>query len=329
MKVIAKKEVINQAGTPTDNCHASTVLPLDNGEILASWFGGTKEGKDDVRIFVSKRVDGVWQTPVKIAVDEETPHWNPVLFKLNDGRIALYFKYGKSIDLVWKTYVVYSEDNGNTWTAPAELVEGDTTGGRGPVKNKPIYLADGTLLAPASHEPSKETWAAFCDISKDNGKTWEMSAYVPTGEGEDFVPMIQPTLWQDDEGNVHMLLRTSKEKVFKSDSADGGRTWCKAYDTGLLNPNSGIDLVKDDKEIYLVYNPTDKNWGDRTPLLLAVSKDNGNSWETVLTLEEAEVGREEDVEYSYPAITAHGGKLHITYTYNRVSIVYWEVEIIG
>ena len=36
---------------------------------------------------------------------------------------------------------------------------------------------------------------------------------------------------------------------------------------------------------------------------------------------------EEDVEYSYPAITAHNGKLHITYTYNRVSIVYWEVEI--
>ena len=77
----------------------------------------------------------------------------------------------------------------------------------------------------------------------------------------------------------------------------------------------------------LVYNPTDKNWGDRTPLLLAVSKDNGDSWENILTFEEAEVGREEDVEYSYPAITAHNGKLHITYTYNRVSIVYWEVEI--
>ena len=327
MKIIAKKEVINKAGTPTENCHASTVLPLENGEILAAWFGGTKEGKDDVKIYLSKRKDNKWGEPVRISVDEDTPHWNPVLVKLNDGRIALYFKYGKSIALVWKTFVTYSSDNGETWTTPVELVEGDTSGGRGPVKNKAIYLADGTLIAPASHEPTKETWAAFCDLSKDNGKTWEMSEYVPAGIGEDLVPLIQPTLWQDDKGDVHMLLRSSKERVYRSDSADGGKTWCKAYDTGLLNPNSGIDLVRDGDGIYLVYNPTAKNWGDRTPLLLAVSKDNGDTWENILTFEEAEVGREEDVEYSYPAITAYGGKLHITYTYNRVSIVYWEVSI--
>lgn len=327
MKIIAKKEVINKAGTPTDNCHASTVLPLDNGEILVSWFGGTAEGKDDVKIYLSRRKDGVWSEPVKISVDEETPHWNPVLFKLNDGRIALYFKYGKSINIVWKTFVTYSSDNGETWSTPVELVEGDVSGGRGPVKNKPIYLADGTLIAPASHEPTKETWAAFCDLSKDNGATWEKSPYVPAGIGEDLIPLIQPTLWQDDEGDVHMLLRSAKDKIFRSDSTDGGKTWCKAYDTGLLNPNSGIDLVRDGKSVYLVYNPTSKNWGDRTPLLLAVSEDNGNTWENILTFEEVEVGREEDVEYSYPAITTHNGKLHITYTYNRVSIVYWEVSV--
>ncbi len=327
MKIIAKKEVINKAGTPTDNCHASTVLPLDNGEILASWFGGTKEGKDDVKIYISRRKDGVWSEPVKISVDEDTPHWNPVLFKLNDGRIALYFKYGKSISIVWKTFVTYSSDNGETWTTPVELVEGDVSGGRGPVKNKPIYLADGTLIAPASHEPTRETWATFCDLSKDNGATWEMSSYVPAGIGEELIPLIQPTLWQDDEGIVHMLIRSAKEKVFRSDSSDGGKTWCKAYDTGLLNPNSGIDLVRDGDSIYLVYNPTPKNWGDRTPLLLAVSEDNGDTWKDILTFEEVEVGREEDVEYSYPAITAHNGKLHITYTYNRVSIVYWEVSV--
>ena len=314
MKIIAKKEVINKAGTPTANCHASTVLPLSNGDVLASWFGGTKEGKDDVKIYISRRKDGIWSEP-------------PVLFELNDGRIALYFKYGKSINIVWKTYVTYSSDNGETWSTPVELVEGDVSGGRGPVKNKPIYLADGTLIAPASHEPTRETWATFCDLSKDNGETWEMSQYVPTGEGDDFVPMIQPTLWQDDKGDVHMLIRSSKEKVFRSDSSDGGKTWCKAYDTGLLNPNSGIDLVRDGKSIFLVYNPTAKNWGDRTPLLLAVSDDNGDTWKDILTFEEAEVGREEDVEYSYPAITAYNGKLHVTYTYNRVSIVYWEVSV--
>lgn len=35
MKIIAKKEFINKVGTPTANCHASTVLPLKNGDVIA------------------------------------------------------------------------------------------------------------------------------------------------------------------------------------------------------------------------------------------------------------------------------------------------------
>ncbi len=327
MKVIAKKEVINKAGTPTDNCHASTVLPLDNGDVLAAWFGGSKEGNDDVDIFVSKRTGGEWSAPQRISVEHDVPHWNPVLLKMPDGKIALFFKFGKSIELVWKTYVTYSEDNGNTWSEPKELVEGDTTGGRGPVKNKAIYLADGTLVAPASHEPKDSAWKCFVDISHDNGKTWEMSEYIPTENNEDVIHLIQPTLWQDDDNVIHALMRSANGKIFKSESSDLGKTWTTAHDTGLLNPNSGIDCVRDGDKIYLVSNPAGGNWGDRTPLTLTVSHDNGKTWVLVLTLEEAEVGREEDVEYSYPAITAFDGKLHITYTYNRVSIVYWEVSV--
>ncbi len=327
MKIIAKKEIINAPGTPTPNCHASTVLPLNNGEVLAAWFGGTKEKSDDVDIWLSRRKNEKWSEPVCISADKNIPHWNPVLFRLKDGRIALYFKIGKDIELKWKTLVVYSDDEGKTWTEPEELVKGDKTGGRGPVKNKAIYLSDGTILAPASHEPNPK-WFAFADISEDDGKTWHRSEYIPTGEGDDHIPLIQPTFWEDKSGTVHALLRSAKGKIFASLSNDKGRTWSKAYDTGLLNPNSGIDCVKaPNGDIMLVSNPAGGNWGDRTPLTLTVSKDNGKTWELVLTLEEAEVGREEDVEYSYPAITEKDGKFYITYTYNRLSIAFWEVEI--
>ena len=37
------------------------------------------------------------------------------------------------------------------WTAPIELVKGDI-GGRGPVRNKPIRLSNGTIAAPSSIE---------------------------------------------------------------------------------------------------------------------------------------------------------------------------------
>ena len=82
----------------TENCHASTVLPLEDGTVVAAWFGGTKEGNDDVKIYVSVRENGEWAKPYPVCVDgKELPHWNPVLYLRKDGSICLYFKYGKPI----------------------------------------------------------------------------------------------------------------------------------------------------------------------------------------------------------------------------------------
>lgn len=328
MKFTAKREIINAPGTPTPNCHASTVLPLDNGEVLASWFGGTEEGKSDVVIWVAKKSNDKWGEPVRICAQEDVAHWNPVLFKKKDGTVCLYFKVGVTIKLVWKTFVVYSKDNGETWSEAKELVEGDISGGRGPVKNKSIYISNGDILAPASHEP-KPKWFAFVDISKDDGETWEASEYVPNKTDDDsLLNLIQPTLWESEPGKIHMLLRSNLDYIYRSDSNDYGRTWSNAYSTGLYNPNSGIDAVKmDNGTIMLLYNPTQNNWGHRTPLNLSYSTDNGKTWTLLKTLEDVEAGKEEEAEFSYPAITALGNKLYMTYTYNRLSIAYWEITI--
>ncbi|MPM95913.1 hypothetical protein SDC9_143069 [bioreactor metagenome] len=125
-----------------------------------------------------------------------------------------------------------------------------------------------------------------------------------------------------------MLLRSNLGYIYRSDSEDYGRTWCNAYSTGLFNPNSGIDAVKmDDGTIMLLSNPIKNNWGYRAPLDLTYSKDNGKTWSLLKTLEETVEGKEEELEYSYPAITSVGNKLYMTYTYNRLSIAYWEITI--
>ena len=43
MKLIMKK-------CPTAMCHASTILKLDQDKFIVAWFGGTKEGMEDVAI---------------------------------------------------------------------------------------------------------------------------------------------------------------------------------------------------------------------------------------------------------------------------------------
>lgn len=325
MIAAAKKELIFDEICPTPSCHASTVLPLENGDVLAAWFGGTAESKDDVDIWVARRTAGAWLPAQRISADRQVPHWNPVLFRKENGEVILFFKVGKKI-AYWQTYFVLSADGGKTWTTPRELVAGDESGGRGPVKNKPIRLSDGTVLAPASSE--QPDWLAFMDVSRDDCVTWEKQPIIPVRKlvGGKPVPMIQPTLWESAPGKVHALLRTSRGHAYRSDSDDYGKTWCKAYPTTIKNPNSGLDVTcLDDGTLILISNPSARNWGVRAPLTLMASADNGETWTEILTLEKRQKGKND--EYSYPAIVCEGNKLYMTYTWQRRKIAYWEVTL--
>jgi predicted neuraminidase len=257
----------------------------------------------------------------------DDPHWNPVLFKDKSGTLHLFFKVGKQIPS-WETWTIASHDQGRSWSEPRELVPGDR-GGRGPVKNKPIILSDGVWLAPGSVEEAGWWWG-FADRSCDGGRTWEMSSPasldkrmawpgLPVGNA---VPkaggVIQPTLWESAPGQVHMLLRSTCGAICRSDSMDGGRTWSQVQRTALPNNNSGLDLVRlEGGTLALLYNPTGRNWGPRSPLTLSLSFDNGHTWP-----ERHDVEKERGCEFSYPAIIATGSGVAFTYTWKRQRIVF-------
>ena len=84
------------------------------------------------------------------------------------------------------------------------------------------------------------------------------------------------------------------------------------------------DIIKTpDGALYLISNPVGENWGERSPLTLQKSTDNGETWETVLVLEEEKI----DSEFSYPAIEYMNGSLYITYTYERINVAFWKIEL--
>ncbi len=298
--------------------HASNLIVLPDESVYVVFFGGTGEGHDDVRIYGSRRNPGVvgcWEDPAPITPDDGLPHWNPVLLPCPDGTVKLFYKVGRRIP-TWQTYVCTSTDNCRTWSEPAEMIPGDV-GGRGPVRNKPVTLSDGTILACGSTE--LDDWRCFFDLSRDGGETWERTGdIVIPGEPVFRKGVIQPTAWEDKTG-VHALLRSTEGFVYRTDSRDGGKTWSDAYATSLPNNNSGIDVAQtDDGRLILAYNPVGANWGARTPLSLAVSEDGGETWEhlTHVVTDNLPAG------FSYPAIRWAKGKIHLTYTWNRETIAY-------
>lgn len=301
--------------------HASTVLKVNESKLLCAFFGGTEEGKDDVKIYLASFDGEKWTTPSVVASGDNVPCWNPVLFK-NGDKISLFYKVGKPIPK-WYTMVKHSFDGGETWTEAAELVPGDV-GGRGPVKNKAIFLKNGNICAPASIE-TDVTFDAFTDVSRDGGITWERSELVPfdhsTADGRG---IIQPTLWETEEG-IYMLIRSSESRIMRSFSSDGGKTWSPAEKTELIHNNSGIDCVQlENGDVLVVHNPIEASWGDRNIISYSITHDNGESFNETVLIEKSE---DNEAEFSYPAVIRDDKYIYMTYTHNRKNVMFRIFEI--
>ncbi len=307
---------------PFPSCHASTIAETKSG-LIAAWFGGQREKAPDVGIWISRVESGKWIAPVEVANGVQYrkpdgavvrhPTWNPVLFQPKTGPLLLFYKAGPSPDFWWGMLTT-STDDGRTWTEPRRLPEGIL----GPVKNKPVQLANGDILCGSSTETSDapDKWAVHFERTSDLGKTWERIGPVNDGVA---IHGIQPSLLFLGGEKLLALGRTRQHKIFEVASDDGGKTWGAMTLGTLPNPNSGTDAVtlKDGRHL-LVYNHVPgipREWGGkRTPLNLAVSRD-GRAWQAALVLES------EPGEYSYPAVIQTGdGLVHITYTWQRKKI---------
>lgn len=307
---------------PFKECHASTIVELSGGGILASWFAGPYESHPQVSIWTAEYQNGKWTKPVERAngIESKTKRyacWNPVLFKTGEGKLFLFYKVGKS-PREWWGEMITSTDDGKSWSKAEKLPAGML----GPIKNKPIQLANGDLLHPTSTESIDEKiWHIYLEKSDKEGKNWEKIAI----ENDSF-SVIQPSILRYSPTKLQLLSRSRQNRVVQTWSDDNGKTWGPLTVTNLPNPNSGTDAstLKSGWQV-LVYNPLlrGKNWDNgRNELVVAVSKD-GENWKNIYTLEDQPKG-----EFSYPAvIQSADGLVHITYTADRKSISHVVLDI--
>ena len=332
-------------GTQPDN-HASTLVELKGGDVMAAWFGGTKEGAPDVAIYGARLHGDTWSAPVELARADHVACWNPALFHTLDGRLWLYYKYGTKPS-TWLGARKWSTDEGRTWSPEEHLPDGIL----GPIKDKPLVLKSGVIVSGSSVENGK--WAAWIERSADQGKTWTKFGPITIPDAEDVpneaakaaaaevqkpasnaatytklyppatttIGIIQPAVvWL---GGTHLRFyargHTKSARIVAADSMDEGMTWGPARFIDLPNPNSGIDAVRlKDGRIVLIFN---NSYNTRTPLNLAVSGD-GEHFTVFKTLEDA------PGQFSYPAIVqAENGDLMMTYSWQRRTIKFVRIAL--
>lgn len=323
--IVLEEFVYTQADFP--QCHSATLLELENGDPLCSFFGGTKERHPDVEIKLSRKSPGgSWSEPRSIADGvqedgERLPTWNPVLFQNSKDTLSIYYKIGPSPSTWWGMQKI-STDGGYHW-GPAITLEENVIG---PVKNKPIHLDDGSILSGSSTED--DGWKVHIERSTNGGQTWEIIGPV---NNANTIGAIQPTFLTYPDGRIQMLSRTRTEVEYIAEnwSEDNGKTWSEMSLTSLPNNNSGLDAVtlKDGRQLLIYNHSTRKQEGmghkGRGVLNLAVSKD-GKNWEAALVLDYLD---QPEKQFSYPAIIqTKDGLVHIAYTWHRKRIKHVVVD---
>ena len=303
--------------------HWNPVLHAEGARVWLFYKVGATVHDWTTRIATSDDAGLTWDTPRELVPGDPTPR-GPVrnkLLVLSDG--AWLAPGSIETSTHWDAITDRSTDQGRTWTRAdiplLHLEHHPTVSGQpsdkdarqnNTLERDPPGTADSDSSDHAlDTKPPRDTiWPGLA-----SNALWETDLdTVFRWDG-----VIQPTLWESAPNQIHMLLRSTRGRVFRSDSTDGGRSWNQAYPTALPNNNSGLDLTRlPDGTLLLAYNPIEGNWGSRTPISLAASNDEGETWERLLDMETGEG------EFSYPAIITQGGQIHVTYTTNRRNIAH-------
>lgn len=289
--VIINEEIISP-NIENFDCHSSSIVEVSPGVLCAAWKGGHGKGmsnihmKQDVGIWLSFFRDGQWSPPREIVNCPHSVCWSPILHKGIKGDLVLFYRIGMdprhAVSVLKRSF-----DHGLSWSTEEILPAGII----GPTKTKPLIDKDGNLICGSSVEtggPEDELKATACWIEILSGQEW--SKYGPLEIPGKRFGCIEPALFFTRDGVLKMLCRDRSNRIgsegwlWIAESKDMGKTWSELNKTHLPNPDSGIDvLALPNGNILLFYNNSHTN---RYPLSVALSKDNGNSWDFLFNLEE-------------------------------------------
>ncbi len=295
------------------------------GTVLA-FAEGRQQNRDHAEndIVLKRSEDGgrTWGAMQVIAADGRNCLNNPQAVVLpGSGRVLLLYQVfphnlhtvpmgdevkiadpGITGETVQKSYIIHSDDDGRTWSAPREVTAGvkrpasvGHAGGpgigivlrRGPHRGRILMPFNESMYPPGSLDPGERFFHVYAAYSDDQGETWGYGENAPhdqnlpgqNGWGNE-VQMAELV-----DGAVLMNSRSFGGNRLRKTAAsrDGGLTWPALTDDpqlpepmcmGSLFRYSG--LLDGEESVLLFSSPADQQ--RRTAGTIRLSRDEGESW---------------------------------------------------
>lgn len=315
-----------------------TFIRLKDGAILFvySKFSGNDwndECAADIASFTSYDEGETWTDERIIFRHDEFSrnYMCPSLIRMNNGDVGLIFlkKFRDNEGSI--PCFSRSTDEGKTFSAPKEF--SDNKSEYWVIENDhALKLKSGRILIPANMHSEFingevriiEHGLKCVFASDDDGITWrEIAERQDSPFPHHSETGLQETaLYQHENGKLRALSRTDLAFQFECFSDDNGETWSNPVPNRFFSsPDSPLLMKKVGKYTVAVFNPVPNYttrlnadgsvWG-RTPLICAVSEDDGFTFDRIYALED-----DPDNGYCYPAIIEGNDYFLVSYYHSN------------
>jgi len=226
------------------------------------------------------------------------------LLRLQDGRIALFYLRKNSVNDC-RLYMRISLDEAETWSKPTLCIPAP---GYFIINNdRIIQLQNGRILVPASFHRTQGMRSNYWNnidsrgivifyYSDDSGATWQEAKDWWALPVRSLKGLQEPGIVELKGEQLYCWCRTSIGRQWQLKSCDNGDTWTPPEPSLFISPHSPLSMKRIPKtgDLLAVWNDVsdrwempkkkyidgrveDSSWG-RTPLVTAISKDEGKTW---------------------------------------------------
>jgi Neuraminidase (sialidase) len=269
-------------------------IELKDGKLLyvyTHYYG--ESSSDHATAYLASRIssDGgdTWSHEDEIILENEGDMnvMSVSLLRLKSGEIAMFY-LRKNSDSDCIPMMRISVDEAKTWTEAIACIS-DQQGYFVLNNDRVIQGSDGRiLLAVSQHNfPDGKFFRKgiiYCYFSDDKGKTWQRSEALAN---PDNINYQEPGLVFLKDNALLMFIRTNTGTQCFTRSEDNGKTWGEVTKSQLISPVSPatIERIPSTGDLLAVWNnnlSTDaKISKKRIPLNIAISKDEGISWQNM------------------------------------------------